>query len=138
MPVGELDAYGRKVWRRLIPLLHEAGLLTRLDREKLTRYCQLRSRYAAMDHFLSSLANDEKTSQMGECFIETRSSGKSSHRILKRWPHSSISLDLHKALSALESEFGMDPSARARVVVPSVKTKGLDMGKARFFKGGVA
>ena len=126
MPAGELDDYGRKVWRWIIPLLRGAGIIAKLDRAQLTRYCQLRSRYHKAEEFLR---------QHGELHVETRKGG---HQIAKRWPHSGLSLELHKELCRIEAAFGMDPVSRSRMSVPSEATKGLDMAKAEFFKGGVA
>lgn len=44
MPDG-LDAHAAEEWQRLVPLLEEAGLLTKVDRSTLAAYCVAWSRW---------------------------------------------------------------------------------------------
>jgi P27 family predicted phage terminase small subunit len=48
-----LDDEGRRVWRRIVPQLEAMGVLTHIDREKLERYCCLRSLFVKTLLFLA-------------------------------------------------------------------------------------
>ena len=96
-----LSGDARKAWRRLAPRLYAAGLLTQVDQNALSRYCQLWARWRASEaHILEHGA------------VCKMPSGYSAQN-----PHVGISTKLAALLSRLESDFGMSPSARTKISV---------------------
>ncbi len=102
--VGADDA-AAAVWRRLVPVLSGAGVLTLLDGAVLGHYCMLASMreraYATLRHLrLSNPGKPVEQSEFGRKIVAQI-------------------LDLGKAMRAVECEFGMTPSSRSRIVLPS-------------------
>lgn len=48
-----LDELGQKAWDFLVPLLQQMGVLTRIDSNALSRYCQLWSRQREAESFIA-------------------------------------------------------------------------------------
>ena len=122
-PPDWLDDDARNGWDELVPLLEGMGVLTRIDGNALARYCRLWVRWRKMEAFIQEkgemypLRNDDG---QVKCFVQ--------------WPQVAISNKLAQQLTRLEQEFGMTPSARARIqVAPKQEAT---RGKARFFEAG--
>lgn len=116
-----LDKNAKAAWRHLVPLLDTMGVLTRIDGQALARYCRLWSRWRKMEAFI-----EEK----GEMYPLRGDDGQV--RCFQQWPQVAIANKLSQQLTRLEQEFGMTPSARARLeIVPRVQEDAT--GKARFF-----
>lgn len=120
-----IDDEAKAAWKQLLPLLTQMGVLTRIDRNALTRYCQLWSRWKKAELFIQ---------KHGDTYPLKDDQGKI--KCLQQFPQVAIAHKLAAALTRLEQEFGMTPSARSRIQVP----EGLDASnrtdKARFFQAG--
>lgn len=101
-----LDEMGQKAWDFLVPLLHQMGVLTRIDGHALSRYCKLWSRWRQAEEFLS---------KHGEMYPLKDEQGKP--KCFQPWPQVSIANKLAQQLTRLEQEFGMTPSARSRLTL---------------------
>jgi len=100
------------------------GVLTRIDGNALSRYCRLWARWRKAEAFID---------QRGDMYPLKDESGKV--RCFQQWPQVAIAGKLALQLTRLEQEFGMTPSARARIQ-PAPKTEESARGKARFFEVG--
>lgn len=103
------DPDAAKIWKRIVPRLDDAGVLTIIDGEVLGNYCQLR---AMRDRAYS--AARKMREMKPEQFPEQSDIGRKVTRQI---------LDITAALRSVESEFGMTPSGRARIVIPSDRSK---------------
>jgi P27 family predicted phage terminase small subunit len=99
-----LDVEAKRVWRRVVPELEFMGVLAKVDRQALARYCQLWSRWKRAEEFLQKYGDtyplkDEKGTV--RCFMP--------------WPQIAIASKLAAALGRLEQELGLTPAARTRI-----------------------
>lgn len=117
-----LDADSKAAWAQLVPTLELMGILTTVDSNALARYCKLWARWRKMEAFI-----DEK----GEMYPLKGDDGHV--KCFQQWPQVAISHKLAQQLTRLEAEFGMTPSARARIQVTPSKPEA-DSGKSRFFE----
>ena len=129
-PVGRpdcpdwLDETAQAMWNHLIPLLEGMGVLTRIDGNALARYCSLWSRWRKMEAFIQD---------KGEMYPLRGDDGKV--KCFQQWTQVSIAGKLALQLTRLEQEFGMTPSARARIQIAQAPEEQRS-GKSRFFKAG--
>ena len=92
----------KAAWRRLAPGLAASGLLTKVDRNALARYCTLWARWrAAEDH----IRENGSLHKLPSGYVATN-------------PHVAIAGRLAVLLSKLEHDFGMTPAARTKIDVP--------------------
>jgi len=119
-----LDDDARKAWEELVPLLEGMGVLTRIDGNALARYCRLWARWRKAEAFIQ---------EKGEMYPLRGDDGKV--KCFQQWPQVAIAHKLAQQLTRLEQEFGMTPSARARLQL-APKTPEAVGGKARFFTAG--
>ncbi len=102
-----LDAYAKAAWKHLVPQLDRMGVLTRIDGNAMTRYCQLWSRWRKAEEFIRD---------HGDSYLAKDSEGKV--KGLRSYPQVRMANQLAEQLLRLESHFGMTPSARSRIEVP--------------------
>ena len=91
-------------WRRIVPELQRAGILTRLDRTTLALYCQ------AYSDYVESLEMFEKPWPTTPLF-ETKNKNVVQH------PALSIRNKAFKTLVSIAAEFGLSPSSRSKIEV---------------------
>jgi P27 family predicted phage terminase small subunit len=104
-----LDRTGRDEWRRIVPELEALGLLARCDRAALAAYCASYARWAKAERALRRGGNDaEIIKSPNGAFIQSAWVG-----IANRALHM-----MHRYLT----EFGLSPSARARLATPQPGT----------------
>ena len=103
-----LSTEARREWKRIAPLLKNAGLLTLIDRAALAAYCQLWSRW-------SSAENNILTNGV----IIPAPSG---YPIVN--PALSIANSSMKLMVKFLGEFGMSPSSRTRVSIAGEQEAG--------------
>lgn len=99
------------IWRGVVEELNRLGLLTSLDANALERYAQMFVRYRQAHAFIL---------QYGETYPLKDADGKL--RCFQQHPQVGIVNKLAVALLRLEQEFGMTPSARARLAVHGGET----------------
>lgn len=97
-----LDADARKEWRRVTPDLYKTGLLTLIDGDALGRYCLAQA----------TLVKAQKVLEL-KGFTVTTPSGYRQQR-----PEVAIVRNMLLITRAYAIEFGMTPSARARISLP--------------------
>ena len=115
-----LGPEAKKVWRRTVSLLRAARILTQVDADALTAYCQTYARWQKLESFLD---------QHGEVYPIRDERGNI--RYMQQLPQVNISRNLLQCLRSYQQEFGMTPSARTRVhVIPALNP---DPDEERFF-----
>jgi P27 family predicted phage terminase small subunit len=107
-PPPELGDDAQREWRRVCAELHEQGLLTELDRMPLAAYCQAYGRWVTAERALVAMASLDPVT--GGLLIKT-SNGNAIQN-----PLVGIANSAAAAMVRYAAEFGMTPSARARVV----------------------
>lgn len=124
---AHLSAEARTEWKRITPELEKLGLISQIDRAALAVYCQAYGRWVHAERTLKELGDAG--------FIEETPSG---YRQIGVWLQ--ISNRAVSQMKAMMVEFGMTPSARARVCAGAKKQP--DDGRAeakkdpaRFFTG---
>lgn len=91
-----------KEWKRVTPLLLEAGVLTKIDRTAIIAYCKTYQRW---------LDAEDKIKVNG--FVECGEKG-----CIYQSPYVSIANTALTQLRALMGEFGMTPSTRVKLITP--------------------
>ena len=123
-PPDWLDDQARATWDHLLPMLEGMGVLTRIDGNALARYCRLWSRWRKAEAYLD---------KHGEMYPLKDDHGRI--KCVQQWPQVAIANQLAQQLARLEQEFGMTPSARARLPA-STLAEASAYDKARFFQTG--
>ena len=120
------DEDAKAMWEKLIPQLSAMGILTKVDGNALARYCRFWSRWRKAEDFIT---------ERGEMYPLKDDQGNV--KCFQQWPQVAIAHKLSQQLTKLEQEFGMTPSARARIQLttdPATESRSHDKG--RFFKAG--
>jgi P27 family predicted phage terminase small subunit len=101
------------------------GVLTKIDGNALTRYCQLWSRWKKAELFIQ---------KHGDTYPIKDEAGKI--KCLQQFPQVTIAHKLAALLTRLEQEFRLTPSARSRITLPPGQgiTQPLLNDKSRHFK----
>jgi P27 family predicted phage terminase small subunit len=105
-PPEILDEEGLSVWNQLIPQLKAMGVLTKIDGLALSRYCVIWSQWVKATQFIQ---------QHGTTYPLKDGNGKV--KCFAQFPQVAIMHKTTQALSRLEAEFGLTPSARTRIDV---------------------
>ena len=115
-----LTADAKIVWRQLSRDLESMGVLAKVDKNVLIRYCDMFARWKKCAAYIA------KNGEANEIIT-----GKSVYR--QQHPEVGIYNKLTQQLLRIEQEFGLTPSARSRISLPE-KPKQND--KSKFFKTG--
>lgn len=113
-----LDEVARREWKRVVYELHDAGLLTRVDRAALAAYCQAYSRWVRASRELENQP----------LILETASGYRYQHPLL------GVQNNALEAMRKFMAEFGMTPSSRSRVKA-EVPAEGPDELERLLFPG---
>lgn len=110
-PPAWLDPEARKEWKRVAPELERLGLLTCVDGAALETYCQ---HYAIMVRALKELKQHVK--EHGTIMVTYTNKAGAENVV----PHPAIKVanEAAKVMRAFALEFGLTPSARARMALP--------------------
>ena len=119
-----LDPAAKTAFRKLVKQLERLGVLGTCDRNALTRYCQMFSRWQKSEEFLM---------KHGEVYPIKDAKGKAIG--FKAYPQVGIAATLADQLLRIEQQFGLTPAARTRLTVED-KPDNIDkpVGKDRFIK----
>lgn len=120
-----LDDDAKSAWDQVVPLLEGMGVLTRIDGNALARYCRTWSRWRKAEAFIQ---------EKGEMYPLRDDDGKVKY--FQQWPQVAIANKLAIQLTRLEQEFGMTPSARARLQAAPLDAGMTANAKSRFFEAG--
>jgi P27 family predicted phage terminase small subunit len=94
-----LDGFGREAWDRIVPKLDALGVLTELDGEALSLYCET---YSLARHAEAEIRTGGVTT-----FTDQGS--------LKPNPAVAVVSQARRLMAAILMEFGLTPSSRSRV-----------------------
>lgn len=114
-PPASLDAYGKRAWKDLVPLLIEGNVLDRVDTHVLTTVCNTVSR---LERIRRAINKDGLTTE--------GSKGQ-----LVAHPLLTHEANLTTLLLRLAEQFGMTPSARARLGLMQVEGASMTRQLAR-------
>ena len=95
------------VWDRLVPLLQVSGILTPLDGQALTRYCDAWARWVSAARFIH---------QHGEMYPLKDERGRV--KCFMPFPQTVTYHKMAQMLIRLEQELGLSASARSRIYAP--------------------
>ena len=98
-----LSGKAKKIWEKLAPMLENMGVLTEADEIALAAICSLYARYKDLEKVIDKKGYTEKNSRSG----------------VKPVPEFAMSRDCLKLLKSFLSEFGLTPSSRSRINLPS-------------------
>ena len=104
-PPAWLDSVASKEWKRVAPMLATLRLLTPADLSALEGYCKSYSRWR------------EAEQQMDKAKSTIMKTGKTGY--LQQLPQIAISQKYLKLCKEFMTEFGMTPSSRSRMTLPS-------------------
>ncbi len=121
-PSFELDSAALEIWKEVVKRLEAVNVLTDLDRDVLTRYCDLRARWMEARSLLLKHGAyidifAERTQEELDHGVEPKL------KYTQKTPYFSIYESLHKELTRLEQMFGMSPSARAALEIKTPAKK---------------
>ena len=106
-----LSKDARTIWQYITAELYEIGVLAKLDRTALARYCDYCAQWIeAKQH----VEDDGPTSS----YTDTKDV-----RRTRPSAHFRVMIELGRELARLEQQFGLTPSARTRVDVPEGNKK---------------
>ena len=102
-----LDKEAKAEWKRIVPALHEVGMITKVDRTALAGYCSAYSRWRRAEEAL----RDGFTYQYIDTGFKTKEAVK---------PEVKIAQESLKQVRMFCAEFGLTPSSRGRMQVPDL------------------
>ncbi len=116
----DLPKKAKAVWKRVCGILASMDLLTTADGQQLERYSRFFVRWKACENFIDAngmsyplYANDP-----GIGYVGKMPDGRALIRFIE-YPQVRESHRLDKALKQIEANFGLTPSARARLTAPA-------------------
>ncbi len=107
-----LLAEAKKEWNRLAPELERLGLLTIIDMAAFAGYCQSYAKWKKAEIFLKKHGMTIKIPQKDEY-------GNVVSIKVKKFPEVSIANECLKQIRGFASEFGLTPSSRGRIYLPT-------------------
>jgi len=99
-------------WEQIVPELDAMGLLGRIDSNALARYCTLWARWRDCE---------DRIAKYGDQFTVKDKDGNAVG--FKPLPYANQAVKIAQILGRLEGEFGMTPSARSRISLPTEAPK---------------
>ena len=106
LPPVHLNAIAQEEWRRVSPQLYALRLLTAVDIAALVAYCEVYSTYRQADEILQTMAQADATKGL---LLRTKK-----ENIIQN-PMLGIRNKALRDMVFYAAEFGMTPSARARI-----------------------
>jgi P27 family predicted phage terminase small subunit len=101
------DEIAHEEWQRIIPELYKLNLITVIDRATIELYCTQYSIYRRALEEINIKGLTVSNVRHGE----------------KSIPHIAIAREAAKVIKSIAVEFGLTPSSRSRINVPSGKTE---------------
>lgn len=124
-----LDSLSKSLFRTLAKQLVEAGILTRLDRQALARYCVLSIRWRKMEQFI------QQHGEVCEVYSEPDEQGQRVLLKIDLYPQVRLASTLATELLRIENHFGLTPSARTALRVETAPyADDHQDAKAKFFR----
>jgi len=110
-----LDAEAKVKWKELVPQLGRMGLLARIDRDALARYCDTWAWWRRMRGFIN---------EKGETYLLRDDEGRPKY--IQQLPQVAVAHKLATQLTRLEAEFGLTPAARSSIHLDVAPDRPLD------------
>jgi len=110
-----LDSEAKVKWKELVPQLGRMGVLARIDRDALARYCDTWAWWRRIRQFIS---------EKGETYLLRDDEGKPKY--VQQLPQVAIAHKLATQLTRLEAEFGLTPAARSSIHLNFAPDRPLD------------
>lgn len=114
-PPDWLSDEAKRYWRRLIPMLASAGLLTDVDLCVLERYCDCLADWRAARDFL--IARGQIFYPIFDGNHVDPATGQRVIKYLQEYPHVAKKLKMSEHLLRIEQHFGMTPASRSRIIL---------------------
>lgn len=102
----------KKEWNRLAPELERIGLLTIIDKAAFAGYCQSYAKWKVAEEFIKKNGTTYR-------IPKTDKSGKVISVYIAAFPEVVIANQSLKQIKAFAVEFGLTPSSRGRICLPS-------------------
>jgi len=99
-----LSGLAKAEWKRIVPELEAAGMLSLVDRVALTAYCQVYARWRKAEEAIK----DSFTYEFKDIDFKTKRTKK---------PEVQVAIDSLNQVKAFCIEFGLTPSSRSRMIV---------------------
>jgi P27 family predicted phage terminase small subunit len=112
------DKAAYQEWKRVAPELERLGLLTSVDGAALEGYCKAYSRWLEAEQFMDKEIEDKKGEKkaIGTYYRIQSKTGSSYYQQL---PQVAIAQKYLQIAKAFMAEFGLTPSSRGRMQLPS-------------------
>ena len=117
-PPTHLDRLAKKEWKRIAPVLHKVGLLTKADEAALSAYCMNFSRWVQAEKLVK---------EKGMTYTSDKGN------IIQR-PEVGIANTAMKQMVSFCKEFGLTPSSRTSLTMEQAEK--MENPFASFIKGG--
>lgn len=101
-----LDDEAKACWKRIVPQLDGMGVLTLIDADALTNYCETWSRWKKAVLFIQ---------KNGDVYVQKDESGMIKY--IQQLPQVAIARNLLAVLNRYQQEFGLTPAARSRLTI---------------------
>ncbi len=107
-----LSTRAKRCWNDLIPQLETMGVLEKIDRNALIRYCETFAQWRAAIDFLN---------QRGSTYMTRTQTGQPAE--MRSAPQFAHAMKASEVLSRIEREFGMTPSSRTSLGASAAEAK---------------
>jgi P27 family predicted phage terminase small subunit len=119
-PPSHLDAYAREEWERLATAMHDLGILYDVDRAVFAAYCSSYSRWRTAEEAMQRRV-EKAGDPLAALIIKTKS-----ENVIQN-PLVGIANKAAADMVRYAAEFGLTPSARARLAIdPNKKASKFD------------
>ena len=102
-PPRWISKEGKKIWKKVFPIVSNMGIMKESDITALARYCDSMARYKNAQSFIQ---------EHGETYSTTNKFGE---EVIKLYPQGNLLLKLEPILIRLEQHFGLTQIGRAHV-----------------------
>lgn len=102
----------KKEWKRLAPELERLGLLTSIDRVAFEGYCQSYAKFKEAEEFIKKNGTTYRIPKKNK-------EGEVISVYIALFPEVAIANQCLKQIRAFAAEFGLTPSSRGRICLPS-------------------
>jgi P27 family predicted phage terminase small subunit len=109
------DKVAYREWKRVLPELERLGLLTSIDGAALEGYCKAYSRWVEAEQFMDQILPG-KDKPRGTVYKPSKDENS---RYIQQLPQVAIAQKYLQIAKAFMAEFGLTPSSRGRMQLPS-------------------
>lgn len=125
-----LHGYAREKWDYLAPRLYRLGLLTEFDGDALAAYCKAYHRWRKAEESVDEF--EKADPRFHGLVIRTVNKGEKGGGNTIQNPLVGIANTAMREMNKIAIEFGLTPSARARISVDNAQTASLDPASKYF------